>query len=173
MSVAHVLGIRVCAVAVLFTVASASAACAAVACPPSARPSDTQVLVKVVHVEGSDGPTTWTLVAYADGVLELVRLGKRRLCREIPRRELQALIDLVEGEPFQNVAEFDGFLGHQEWMQVIHRDTIRRFVAEDLPPEVLAVFEELDRLFSKEFGRRYSWPLIGSASGPGRRSASR
>lgn len=172
MSVAHVLGIRVCAVAVLLAGASANSACALVSCPSSSSPSDGQVL-RVVHVEGSDGPTTWTLTVYTDGLLELAKLGKRPRCREISVRELEELIRLVGGEQFKSVAEFDGFLGHQEWMQVIHQGTPRRFVAEDLPPEVLAVFEELDRLFSNEFGQRYSWPLIGSASGPGRRAASR
>jgi hypothetical protein len=82
------------------------------------------------------------------------------------------LIRLIEAEQFQNMAEFDGFLGHQEWMQVLERGTARRFVADDLPPEVHAVFVELDRIFSREFGQRYNWQLIGSASGPGRRAAS-
>ena len=172
MCVAQGLGIRLCTLAVLIAGAAASAACAAVACHPSTKPPDAH-MVKIVHVEGSDGPTTWTLTVYADGVLELAKLGRRPLCRETPARDLQELIRVVEREQFQNVAEFDGFLGHQEWMQVIHRGTARRFVAEDLPPEVLSVFEQLDRLFSKEFGRRYSWPLISSASGPGKSSGSR
>lgn len=172
MFVAQELGNRLCGLAILLAGAAVSAACATVACPPWAEPSDTQV-VKVVHVEGSDGPTTWTLTVYADGVLELAKLGRNPLCRKAPAEEVWELARLIDQQQFQDVAEFAGFLGHQEWMQVVQRGTVRRFDAEDLPPEVLSVFEELDRLFSSEFGRRYSWPLIGGASGPGRRAASR
>lgn len=172
MYVAHGPIVRLYALAVLATVASTNAACATVSCPaPAADPSDPRVLVKVVHIEGSDAPTAWSLVAYSDGMLELEKFGKKRLCRQIREQELRELTGLVGREEFQAVAEFDGFLGHQEWMQVIHSGTVRGYVAEDLPPEVLAVFEELDLLFTNEFGRRYRWPLIGGASGPGRSAA--
>lgn len=164
---------RLCVLVASIAVTFTTAACATITCPAPAEPSDPRLLVKVVHIEEGDGPTAWSLVAYADGVLELAKFGKRPLCRQIRERELQELTRRVEGEEFQAVAEFDGFLGHQEWMQVVDGGTVRRFVAEDVPPEVLPVFEELDRLFSNEFGRRYSWPLLGGASGPGRRSASR
>jgi hypothetical protein len=164
MCVAHVPGTRLRILAFLILGAGASAACAAVTCTQSA--SSNEEMLTIMHIEGSDGPTTWTLTVHVDGVLKLAKLGKKPRCKQVPGRELQHLIGLVENEAFRNVGEFDGYLGHQEWMQVVHQGSPRRFIAEDLPPEVLSMFEEVDRLFAKEFGHLYSWPLISSASGP-------
>ena len=118
-------------------------------------------------MEGSDAPTAWTLRVHAKGLLELEKLGRRPVCGRIPERDLGELIELLEGVEFQEATGLDDWPGHEEWMQVVQRGAARRFVAKDLPPAVLGVFEELDRLFLNEFDRRYSWPLIGSAPGPG------
>ena len=158
MRAVELIGIRFAGFAVLIACAS-GAACATVSCPPSTRPPDA-LAVEVGHVEGSDAPTAWSLRVYTNGVLELEKLGKRPICRRTPVQNLDELIRLLQSAAFQEAIGLAGSPGHEEWMQVIHRGTARRFVAEHLPPEVLSVFEELDRLFSKEFGRRYSWPLI-------------
>jgi len=157
----HSRAARLCVRVALITFAFTTAACAAVTCPAPADPSDSRLLVKVVHIEEGDGPTAWTLVAYTDGVLELAKFGKRPLCRQIREPELQELRHLLEGEEFQAAPAFEGFLGHQEWMQVVDGGTVRRFAAGNLPSAVPPVFKELDRLFSNKFGRRYSWSLVG------------
>jgi len=157
---------RLCMYVAVITFAFATAAYAAITCPTPADPTDPRLLVMVVHIEEGDGPTAWSLVAYTDGVLGLAKSGKRPFCRRIRDRDLQELTHLVEREEFQAAAEFEGFLGHQEWMQVVDGGMVRRFAAENLPPAVLPVFKELDRLFSNKFGRHYDWPLARGYAPP-------
>lgn len=142
----------------------AAVACAGATCPPTLVPEARAV--KVVHVEGSDGPTTWSLTVYRHGWLEFENLGQQPQCKQVGVRTLDELFQWIDEGRFEKLEDFEGFLGHQEWMQVQIEGVTKRLVAEELPAEIVPFFQDLDEQFSQAFGQHYSWPLLGSESGP-------
>jgi hypothetical protein len=116
--------------------------------------------VEVVHVEGSDGPTTWSVTVYRHGWLEFQQLGQQPRCKRVGVQALDQLFQWIDRDRFDSVDEFEGFLGHQEWMQVRIEGVTKRIVAEELPAEIVPLFQALDQQFSQAFGQRYSWLLL-------------
>ena len=150
---------------VVLLVALLATACTSVNCPPEQRLSG-EALVQVVHIEGSDGPTTYGLTIYESGVLALRKFGGSARCKKVDPEMIEGVKKLVDSGSFEQASGFEGFLGHQEWMQVTHAGTTRRFIVASLPPVIQKLFSELDQIYFSAFGPNYDWTLLSSASGP-------
>ena len=145
-----------------FLIALVPTACSTVGCPRTAEAP----LVRSIHVEAGDGPAPWGQTIFRDGTLRLEVAGERPHCRSLAANDLEKLRMLVgDGEILAGTEPVQGN-AHDEQIQVEIGSHVRVYYALRLPGEILPLLQEIDLLFSRAYGDRYHWELLGPDSGP-------